>query len=144
MQSKLDQWLDSKVDDNITSKYDLNEHTLSPYYSHYAKNAYYTENDTDMKNCDQYHTNLFQTFNDEVIDADPNLTKMSEYMDHLYICPNSNRYHANYLFRMLVDYSNDNNFDYKIYNENTGKKENVNLMDVSLKKSFYEFCFKNK
>lgn len=127
--SELNKWLNSKVNDNRLDKYVIDEHSLSPYHSKYGEYCYYTNGDSDMQ------------MNDEIQQYD----NTNEYNDHIFLYPNTNRYHANYLFRQLLDVSYDNNFDYKIYSKN-GKNiehEYYNLIDISLKESFYQFCHDN-
>jgi len=52
------------------------------------------------------------------------------------IPPNTNRYHTNYLFKELVNYVYDNNMFYEI-----DKGANDVLVDPSMKKAFYTFCY---
>ena len=127
--SDLNKWLNSKVSDNTLDKYTIDEYSLKPYDSKYGEYCYYTKDDSDM----QMNDEIQQCDNDNV------------YNDHIFLYPNTNRYHVNYLFRQLVDLSYDNNFNYKIYSKN-GKNieyEYYNLMDVSFKESFYQFCCDN-
>jgi len=118
MSYQIESWLNSKVNDQDVEKYKVNEYTIKPYYSQYDMSNYYKPNDTDIKaNSLNY---------DE---------KLSEYDDHIFLYPNTNRYHANMLFRQLTDYAYNRNFDY------CDRKHNV--MDISMKKSFYKFCHEN-
>lgn len=57
------------------------------------------------------------------------------------IPPSTNRYHANYLFKKLVDYAYNNNYSYNIYDKKTGKYINMHVFDKDMKSPFYEFCF---
>jgi hypothetical protein len=145
--SKITKWLDSKVaDKTVENKYEIDELTIKPYKSHYGNYAYYGENDIDTKNMstsDKYMFQLMGTMTDEELKEDMEIYKLSLYADHVLIRPNTNRYHANLLFRKLIDQAFDNDYDYDIYNVNANEHLNVNLMDISLKKSFYKFCYDN-
>lgn len=138
-------WLDSKVNDRmVMNKYQIDDNTLKPYYSHYDKDCYYdndNDNDSDMKNNDKLSVQLIENLTVEELKQDKELAKLDSYRDHILLHPNTNRYHANYLFRKLVDYSYDNKLEY-LY-PNPYKKELINLMDKSLKESFYRFCHNN-
>jgi len=141
--NKLNQWLDSKVNDkDIWSKHEVDEHTIKPYTSHYDKSTYYTENDSDINASDKVFHQLIDDMGDDLTE-DMELYKLSMYDDHIMLSPNTNRFHSNLLFRQLVDFSHDNNHEYAIYNTNHNEHIDVNLMDVSLKKSFYKFCKDN-
>lgn len=141
--NKLNQWLDSKVNDkDIWSKHEVDEYTIKPYKSHYNKNAYYTENDSDVSASDKVFHQLIDDMGDDLTE-DMKLHKLSMYDDHIMLNPNTNRYHSNLLFRQLIDFSHDNNHEYAIYNTKYNEHIDVNLMDVSLKESFYKFCKDN-
>lgn len=126
--NKLNIWLDQKVR-STNSINSTNRLPPEPYCSAYTKDAYYSnlEKDSDLK----YLTKKSH--------PDRNL-----YQDHIFIDPNTNRYHANMLFRMMVDYSYDKGFDYVLHDPETKKKYvEFNLMDKELKESFYKFCYEN-
>ena len=59
------------------------------------------------------------------------------------IPPNSNRYHANYLFKKMVDYSIENNMCYGIEDPNFGTYGSHMLIYPELKRAFYSFCCNN-
>ena len=106
-----------------------NKDMVSPYESVYTMDAYYFDKeknkDIDLINYKGNNEN------------DP-------HSDHIYIDPATNRYHANMLFRMLIDYSYENEFDYVLHDPETKEPYlKFNLMDRSLKSSFYKFCFEN-
>lgn len=132
-QNKLKKWLDSKVYDNsIENKYEITEFTLKPYKSKYNKEIYYTENDEDCEFlCDLKDNNNLQT-------------ELDNYDDHLFIPPNTNRYHTNSLFRQLIDFSIENEFSNNYFVDD-GKNGYMkcNIIDRSLKKAFYKFCHDN-
>ncbi len=120
--NKLNSWLDSET-------VFKNEQPPEMYYSTYTKDAYYStkENDSDLKHMSK-----------KFIKDD------NEFLDHIYIDPATNRYHANMLFRMMIDYAYENNFDYALHDPETRKPYlKFNLMDKELKQSFYNFCYEN-
>src|SRR5690349_11629843 len=61
--------------------------------------------------------------------------------DKEYGTNNTNKYHAETLFRQMLDYSDANNFNYSIYNCQKEDYIDCNLLDVSLRDSFYKFCY---
>ncbi len=142
--SKLDSWLNSKVSDNTLDKYTIGEYSLRPYYSKYDEQCYYIKNDSDMEMNDK-----IQQFGETSETNETNETNETSetniYNDHIFLYPNTNRYHANYLFRQLVDVSYDNNFNYTVYNKNGKNIEHnyFNLIDVTFKETFYQFCHDN-
>jgi hypothetical protein len=85
---------------------------MRPYYSKYPMEAYYTPNDSDLK----YNTS-------------------TDIYDHISLNSDTNRYHTNMLFRMLVDYVVENDMGVQINDQDF-----VYLIDSSMKKSFYKFC----
>ena len=117
--NRLEKWLDTKTKDDTLP---------DPYYSTYQKEAYYSNQDIDLKN------------SSKITVPENN----ADYADHIYIDPKTNRYHANMLFRMLIDYAYENDLDYELHDPETKKPYlKFNLMDKQLKKSFYQFCFEN-
>jgi hypothetical protein len=56
------------------------------------------------------------------------------------IFPNSNRYHANYLFKQLVDCSDEYNMNYYLGDV---QEEKIKFIDVDFKNKFYEWCYEN-
>ncbi|QKF94026.1 hypothetical protein QKU48_gp0568 [Fadolivirus algeromassiliense] len=140
----IGKWLDNKVSDHdIMSKYEIDEYTIRPYYSYYEMSTYYDENDSDMKKSENMTLQYINNSTEEELEEDKELLKLSQYADHILLYPNTNRYHANSLFRQLIDYSYNNNYDYNIYDPDTRQVSLNNLMDKALKKSFYKFCYDN-
>lgn len=130
---KYTKWLDSKVNDvTITNKMEIFENTITPYNSQNDITAYY-ENDNDFN--DQY-----EGLHDYIIHNNSFVSKkmedISQYMDHTLIPINTNRYHANSLFRQLIDYTIKNNMKYILQGDNIGS-----LFDKSMKDNFYKFCY---
>lgn len=123
----MEHWLNSKVNDEQLDKFTTSEYSLRPYKSHYDKTCYYKKNDSDMKANSKYMQ----------------LDEENIYNDHIFLYPNTNRYHANYLFRKMIDISYDENFNYLFHDEDIQSNSLFNLMDVEFKESFYEFCYKN-
>lgn len=119
----LNKWLDSKTAFP-------NEIPPAPYTSTYTRDAYYgnEKSDSDLKYLSKRKFNY-----------DP------EYQDHIYIDPTTNRFHANMLFRMMIDYAYEHDFDYVLHDPETKKPyHKFNLMDKELKQSFYNFCYNNR
>jgi len=54
---------------------------------------------------------------------------------------NTNKYHVETLFRQMIDYSGVNNFNYTIYNCDKEDYIDCNLLEVTLRDSFYKFCY---
>lgn len=106
----VDNWLDSKVGFIFYNKKGIEQLSTKPYYSQDIKSKYYKDNDTDMK------ANIL---NDD----------LEAYNDHIFIHPNTNRYHANMLFRQMVDFSENNKLPIKI--------------TPDMKDSFYKYCMNN-
>jgi len=133
----LERWLNSKVNDkdisNIKTIYD---YSLRPYRSQHCFEAYYitTEgHDSDLTANDPYYTNMLQYFDIKDIQDDPELYKIARYVDHIFLYPNTNRYHANYLFRQLIDYTITNDL----------KCKSKYIITAGMKKAFYAFCMKH-
>jgi hypothetical protein len=140
--NKIDIWLDEKVNDKyIDNKYYTTNYTLKPYTSHYDFNTYYKDNDMDINASNKKLYDCITNSSKNDLEDNDFIYNLSLYIDHLLINPNTNRNHANTLFRQLIDYSFDNNFDYNLFNYNSNEYELINLMDVSMKKSFYKFCY---
>ena len=59
------------------------------------------------------------------------------------IPPNTNRYHANYLFKRMVDFTYNNDMLYEIGNPSTQSYDTVPLITPSFKHAFYAFCYNN-
>ena len=138
----VNDWLNDKVKDKSVSKYGFDDNVLPAYYSHYAKEDYYDEGDIDAKQDDIAYKQLINTMTNEELSEDPVLGKIAEYVDYLLLYPNTNRYHANTLFRQLIDFAYDNKCEYDVYDPKTRKIEKINLMDKSQKRVFYEFCYR--
>ncbi|MCJ7637675.1 MAG: hypothetical protein MUO21_09330 [Nitrososphaeraceae archaeon] len=139
MKNPLDKWLDSKTafPDEIPP---------APYTSIYTRDAYYGNEPSSVR---PSHS-VAHPGRDESSDSDLKyLSKRKfnydpEYQDHIYIDPLSNIFHANMLFRMMIDYAYENNFDYVLHDPETKKPyHKFNLMDKELKYSFYNFCYEN-
>lgn len=123
----MEHWLNSKVNDKQLDKFAINEYSLRPYRSHYDKTCYYKKDDSDMEANNHYMQ----------------LDTGTPYNDHIFLYPNTNRYHANYLFRKMIDVSYDGEFNYLLHNEDSHATSLFNLMDVEFKEPFYKFCYKN-
>lgn len=137
MNNTLDKWLDSRTRSKLENK-------LVPYYGKYDFENYYEENDTDIRACDKINYNLIKMIQDDDLNEhDKELNNMEKYIDNILIRPNTNRYHTNQLFKMLIDYTIDNNFHYNIYNDVTNEYEIMSLIHPNFKNKFYKFCKDN-
>ncbi len=96
-----------------------------------------------MKKHDKFAYDVINRMTQEELNNDNYYFKMSKYCDHILLYPNTNRYHANYLFRKLIDFAQDNDFNYYIYDKKTKEYKACDLMDKSLKDVFYKFCYDN-
>lgn len=151
-ENKVNRWLDRKIDDDkVESVYDVGDHCMSKFKKPYKVrfDEYYYQDDTDMKSS---ATNTIEVINelkrnDELVDNDY-YYRLDFYVERydneqILILPSSNRHFANELLKRLIDYSIDNKFNYKIYDEETEEIYEMNLMDSSIKDLFYQFCYEN-
>jgi hypothetical protein len=153
-------WLDSKVNDSsILTKYEQNEDSLPSYFNksvHLSNfQRYYNTNDGDVQASDKFYTSLLKNIRETDKDSlkedkqlnflnritekyreTPGINNENKDIDIL-IPPNTNRHHTNFLFKQLVDYSDNNKFFYKI------DDKHVRLIDPNLKEAFYQFCYNN-
>ncbi|ARF11331.1 hypothetical protein Klosneuvirus_1_188 [Klosneuvirus KNV1] len=63
--------------------------------------------------------------------------------EHIKFKPNINGYHADTLYKQLIDYTYENDIYYKIYDSEKKDYVNCSLFDTTMKDSFYQFCYKN-
>lgn len=56
---------------------------------------------------------------------------------------NTNRYHANYLFKSMIDCADDFDMIYTYKDPRTNESVCLNLVDKNFKDQFYEFCYDN-
>jgi len=61
--------------------------------------------------------------------------------EHIKYKPNINGYHTDTLYKQLIDCAYDNY--YKIYDPEKNDYVVYNLFDVTMKDSFYQFCYTN-
>jgi hypothetical protein len=104
--------------------------------SHYSD--YYMDNDKFINENDNNKALLIQTFVENKIKLDKESYAVDKYTQIyndtiIYICPLKNLYYLDVLFRKMIDY--DTEF---VTNHNT-----YNMIDIDLRKKFYEFCFEN-
>ena len=127
----LQKWLDSK------NKYsDKTKH----YQSKYCKEAYYeSKNDIDVNKDDLFLKDILSGLNSNSLDEKdiPNdILDELEYKDHIILNHKKNHYHANTLFRKLIDYTIDHDITCSSYDTD------AYIFDLYMKKSFYKFCQK--
>lgn len=157
MNNTLQNWLDSKVsDDNILDKYSKTPYNMPRHLNMYESledyNRYYKKNDQDVNSADTFYPNLIdgmKEINPEDLSKDKQLKfldsvteryKAGKEVKSFLIPPNSNRYHTNYLFKQLVDFSDDYNYS---ITDSTGNEVLVPFIDVNFKNAFYKFCQEN-
>jgi hypothetical protein len=160
MNNNLIRWLTSKVnDDTIHSIYDDSEYTLNNFLNEYEYIDDYTEfyndgdidmvlntdpliNDKSMSHLvERYRPASF--FKQDTWAKSNKKVKVKELSNDnrsidIFIPPNSNRYHTNYLFKKLVDESLKNDMYYHL-----DSVDPYRLFDITMKESFYKFCMKN-
>ena len=151
----IESWLDSKVNDPvITDIFDPNY--LPTVYSRHPIHVndyhlyYLDENDTDLRASKRFMVyrdiepemeNYVDKFRSNT--RDEWNTHENENDKDVFIPPHSNRYHANLLFKRLMDYCVNNNLTYKCRNPYTGNIEEVPLIYTDFKNAFYKFCYDN-
>lgn len=114
-------WLDKKVNDNTIRIGDIGDHV--PIFRDYDPDnfdKYYRNGSSDMK----FHNSEVENGYNQRFNNGANIN----------IPPNTNRYHANYLFQQLVE--NEGNGSYNLGNEM------VSLVTYDMKGAFYKFCEK--
>jgi molybdenum cofactor biosynthesis enzyme MoaA len=160
-ETKVNTWLNSKINGNeIESIYDVGDHCMpkkkKPYKVQFEE--YYDKDDTDIKASAKYIIEIINELkeNNELEDNDY-YNELDFYMERyendendendenneILIPPSSNRHFANNLLKNMIDYSIDNNFDYKIQDEETEDIYDMNLFNKYIKDDFYQFCYDN-
>ncbi len=56
---------------------------------------------------------------------------------------NSNRFHANYLMKSMIDCADYHNMKYEILDSSSNNEVQLSLLDPTFKDEFYKFCFDN-
>lgn len=144
----VNKWLTSKVNDcNVSHKWQ--KPLILPRYSGkmpetlYGK--YYAQKgiDIDIKNTDPNLSKIIK------YDCDNFNNNSLELVTELYgdksvlLPPNSNQYHANYLFKQLIDHTYDITFDVPMIAKNgVVIKKKLPMFGPEFKNSFYNFCHK--
>lgn len=153
MWKNVDKWLDEKIEDErIETRYSKNEdmiykETKKPMEDY---NKYYKEGDSDERASDKVRIDLIKTLEmcDELREDEEMSyieSVMERYMDELgnekniLIPPNTYRYHANYIFKKMIETCEEEGYIY----EDIGPEGYMQLIDVNFKKDFYEFCYNN-
>lgn len=154
----LQNWLDSKVTDSeVADKYSPMSCIL-PVHSAYqlryqpasSYSRYYTEDDQDIKAHDSFYSDLIDGSDPRDVLSDPTLKHLNSvtqrYGRHttrsVLIPPNTNRYHANYLFRQMVDLGFSNSLNYSVLGKD-GASMTIPFVTPEFKSAFYEFCKKH-
>ena len=139
-------WLNSKV---------INHHLLSPISGGINTNdqirsskdfyLYYDDNDEDIKSSDSFFISVL-TESPE-LKNDPYLKNLNSVLERyenkkVLLKPDTNRSHANSLLKDMIDFCQHDDFVFESLNKN-GEVEKFNLIDKSIKQSFYNFCYHN-
>jgi len=132
----LEDWLKKRVM-GAKSKYDYYDENLLPFnYDKTRYNKYYDDDDIDIKNTSIIMKRILENEEDN-----PTVVNLEYYVEQyendnglvnreVNIPPNTNHYHAGFLFKSLIEYNlNDDKSDI--------------IIDKSMKKSFYKFCKDN-
>lgn len=171
LDQKVERWLDSKVNDRYVESIDEETPGFPPRY--YYRNRtmeeffyYYTGlDDTDIKASERFMSwleptpylnsllEIYKKEEDEMDDEWKSANKEKESQKNRFkhlpdqiiilIPPHTNRYHANYLFKQLIDYGIKNNLFYGVTNLKTGERSTVPLIHPKFKRDFYRFCYLN-
>ncbi len=155
-QSKKDKvqiWLNSKVND--TSQFNVGQPFGYRPRDMYFFYKYYSDNDQDVVNSETGHyidQKYVEKYSKHVLDVkticeieeDFDVKKYREAKDSIsvYIPQHSNRYHTNYLFKQLVDYTTEHKLVYELPGLDN-KTQVLKLVDTDFKDLFYEFCYKH-
>lgn len=153
---KLKNWLISRIDKNKNYYEDtLNipqskNKNLSLYQKYYDINSIY---DIDLELNDKITIEYIKmriksnTFNTELIELISSLEvyQQDNKVRELLIPNNSNRAHANFLFKEIIDCANkeSNLINEPEFNEDTLIYATKPIFDKSMKEKFYEFCMNN-
>jgi hypothetical protein len=145
--SSLNDWLDRRVLNpdavNDYNSYELRTENEQPLY---PSSVYYLDNDEDLQRSDKFYPEMLTHLDacePEVLNSNKEISSLNQYIHHysdnkkVLIKPNTNRFHANLLFRKLVDYCGYHGII--VYNE--GKVEP--LINKNMKTEFYKFCHEN-
>lgn len=144
---RVQQWLDSKVNDElVVGKYDVERYHIGQgEYNPDMFDRYYNKDsgDQDVAASDTSYITLVDTEKLHVKKLDDQLAFIDKSVERyeqesVLIPPHSNRWHANHLFKQLVDYCASNKL---LFETEEGDVEH--LIDVNFKDAFYEFCYDN-
>jgi|SaaInlStandDraft_4_1057021.scaffolds.fasta_scaffold01572_8 hypothetical protein len=156
---EFERWLNKKTE-HMPYEYHrdiLPPHPINPK-EHY--DYYYSNNDTDEKASDVFYINLLNSIkqsNPRELKRDKHLAMINTYIERygkkkILINPNTNRYHANHLFKNIIDYVETNFEPIEILNLSNVKIENQfneqdkiyskssTLFTAKDKKKFYKIC----
>nr|QBK88858.1 MAG: hypothetical protein LCMiAC01_05400 [Mimivirus LCMiAC01] len=154
----MKEWLNSKIADPDVEDLYSEDGSCLPFTHHIIKlrdyNKYYTNKDKDqdqdvlasddsyIQKINEYNKNKENNKNNKHLEY---LDKRMEIYTNkkIFIPPNSNRYHANYLFKKMIDFS-ERDYNYNKDGDGTmyNKIEYI-LVDKNMKNAFYEFCYEH-
>jgi len=164
MSGDIKSWLDSQLPDTET-KYSEDGSCLPFGRDRYIADFkdYYNDNDQDIKASDKTYLSILKHYDKSDRDLyqiqgqyDDNTiqymkerveryinTNKPEHSKEILIPPNTYRYHANYLFKKIIDYVEHNGCMYEYYDSRKGKTMKFKLFDKNMKDAFYKFCYDN-
>lgn len=147
----MEHWLQQRIKDEMGNR--IYKNVLPNYY--YGKrpkeefNKYYAKDDIDVQNTNQLvHLTKYIVKNDpDNIDEDTKeLYEVLESYDDqdILITPNTNQSHANYIYKLIIDKSEQMAYDVPNVKQN-GEISFVKIPIVStgFKEKFYQYCFNN-
>ena len=159
-EDRVQKLLNSKIDDEMVETVYSEDGECLPLYLNEIEdskifNKYYDSNDQDVQANEEIYVSLLNNLrkdDPEELNRDKFLLHLDKFVERyrstknnldILIPPNTNRYHTNYLFKKLVDYSIDNNCIYSHIDQKTGDIYPLDLINVNFKDAFYEFCYEN-
>ena len=139
MNLNIKHWLKSKVlDEDIESIYSNHEYLIKP-----TKNNYISLCDIDINIGTYYYSDLRYLLNNL------EYNHLNNYMiiindKKIILPPNTNIFHANYLFDQLATICNNDPFECtEVINDYEEYSLSINIYDETTKERFYEFCYEN-
>ena len=155
MKPVFTKWLDSIANQDIKSRFTTSgKYLVSDLYLQQPMDnfhLYYTDNDPDLTSKDHDMAHVFETLKDEDGTAyffsqfieSYTCEKNSDSKDaiKIFINPNTKRYHANMVYKKIIDYVESHELYYQIPTKKGLKW--YPLFSNENKINFYDLCYKN-